>query len=128
MRSTPKRTYLPIHLLTLILSFRGRSPKNLMTKRSFASLRTTKDLPSPDVSTAGYGNPISNYNGTVGTLNAAILTSPFAFCGFNPYMITSSIYGCNPFNYEFYGTGMSGGYNSCGLGVPSFFSPASFYC
>ena len=50
-------TYLPIHLftkkswiashslaMTKSPSFRGRSPKNLMTKRSFASLRTTEDF------------------------------------------------------------------------------------
>ena len=81
-------------------------------------------------SAAGYGNPVSNYNGTVGTLNAALLTSPFAFCSFNPYMMTSSIYGCNPFNDGFFGSGMFGGYNNfgCGLGVPSFFSPMGFYC
>ena len=79
-------------------------------------------------SAAGYGNPVSNYNGTVGTLNAALLTSPFACCSFNPYMMASSIYSCNPFNYGFFGSGMFGGYNSYGLGGASFFSPMGFYC
>lgn len=81
-------------------------------------------------SAAGYGNPVSNYQGTVGTIGAAMLTSPFGIFGCNPYMMTSSIYGCGPFGGGYLGGGMFGGCgcNSLGYGMGSFFSPMGFYC
>lgn len=77
-------------------------------------------------SAAGYGNPIANYNGTMGLIGASMLTSPFGIfgCGFNPYM-TSSIYGCGPFFGGFFGGGCG-----CGnfFGGPSIFATRGFWC
>lgn len=78
-------------------------------------------------SAAGYGSPQANYQGTVGTINAAMLTSPFGIFDCNPFM-TSAIYGCGPFGGSFMGGGFPYGCNRFGLGMPSFFSPMGFYC
>ncbi len=80
-------------------------------------------------SAAGYGNPVSNYYGTVGTMNAAMLSSPFGIFGCSPFM-TSSIYGCGPFGGGFFNPGFGCGFGrfGFGLGMPSFFSPFGFYC
>lgn len=78
-------------------------------------------------SMAGYGNPVSNYVGTVGTIGAAMVSSPFGIFGCNPFM-TSTIYGCGPFGGGFFG--FTPGFRpfGCGLGIPSFFGPCGFYC
>ncbi len=78
-------------------------------------------------SMAGYGNPVSNYTGTVGTIGAAMVSSPFGIFGCNPFM-TSSIYGCGPFGGGFFGFSPGFGPFGYGLGMPSFFSPCGFYC
>lgn len=62
---------------------------------------------------AGYGNPVADYQGTVGTMNALMLSTPLAL--FN----SSCCYG--------------GYFNNCGnfgygLGMPSYFTPMGFYC
>ena len=78
-------------------------------------------------SAAGYGNPISNTNATIGLIGASMLTSPFGIFGygFNPYM-TSSIYGCSPFGGGFFGgCGWGPGFT---FGGPSFFGPRGFIC
>lgn len=77
---------------------------------------------------AGYGDPVSNYAGTIGSIGAAMVSSPFGIFGCNPFM-TSAIYGY-PYTY------MGGFFNftpsfnpfGCGLGLPSFFGPCGFYC
>ena len=76
---------------------------------------------------AGYGNPVSNYNGTVGTIGAAMVSSPFGIFGCNPFM-TSTIYGCGPFSGGFFGFNPGFSPFGCGLGMRSFFSPFGFYC
>ncbi len=78
-------------------------------------------------SMAGYGDPLSNYAGTIGTLGAAMVSQPFGIFGCSPYM-TSTIYGCGPFGGGFYS--FTPGFRpfGCGLGVPSFFGPCGFLC
>ncbi len=78
-------------------------------------------------SIAGYGNPVSNYAGTVGTIGAAMISSPFGIFGCSPFM-TSTIYGCGPFGGGFFGFNPGFSPFGCGLGMPSFFSPFGFYC
>lgn len=79
---------------------------------------------------AGYGNPVANYQGTVGTMGALMLSTPFSIFGCNPWM-TSSLYGCGPFGGGYWNSGfLSGRCNSFGfgLGMSSCFSPMGFYC
>lgn len=79
-------------------------------------------------SIAGYGDPIANYKGSIATMNAAMLSSPFGL--FSPYLMTSSLYGCGPMGRGYFNFGYFGGNccNSFGLGIPSLFSPIGFYC
>lgn len=74
---------------------------------------------------AGYGDPVSNYQGTMGTISAAMLTQPYGIFGCRP-MHTSLLYGCGPF-----GGGYWGGGCGCGrplFGGPSFFGMRGFWC
>ncbi len=76
---------------------------------------------------AGYGNPVSDYAGTIGTIGAAMVSSPFGIFGCSPYM-TSTIYGCGPFGGGFFGYSPGFGPFGSGFGFPSFFGPCGFYC
>ncbi len=72
---------------------------------------------------AGYGSPEANYFGTVGTINAAMMSSFL-----NPCYNTSSIYGCGPFGYgNFWGRGCN-----CNTGFmfggPSLFGMRGYLC
>ena len=78
-------------------------------------------------SLAGYGNPVANYKGTIGTIGAALLSSPPC----NPFFMTSALYGCGPMGTGYWNTGFFGGSccNPLGFGFgPSCFSPMGFYC
>lgn len=64
---------------------------------------------------AGYGNPVADYQGTIGTMNALMLSTPLAL--FNSSCHRGSYFnhcGCNSFGY--------------GFGMPSYFTPMGFYC
>lgn len=87
---------------------------------------------------AGYGSPEANAQGITGTINAAMLTSPYgifgAYNGFNPWM-TSSLYGCGPMGGGFWGGGgFFGGGCGCSynspfiLTGPTMFGMRGFYC
>ncbi len=73
-------------------------------------------------SAAGYGNPQSNALGTLGLVNATMITSPFGIFGCNPFM-TSMIY--NPFGGSFFGGGCCCNNNFM---FPSFFGGGGFWC
>lgn len=79
-------------------------------------------------SIAGYGDPVANYQGTVGTMTAAMLTQPFGIFG-NGCCRTSSLYGCGPFGG--YSGGYFGGYNMYSpflFSGPSCFSRGGYWC
>lgn len=78
---------------------------------------------------AGYGNPVANYQGTVGTMGALMLSTPFSIFGCNPFM-TSSLYGCGPFGGGYWNTGFFGGgcCNNYGFYGPSMFGMRGFLC
>lgn len=81
-------------------------------------------------SLAGYGDPEANYNGTMGTIAAAMLTQPFGIFG-NRCCHTSTLYGCGGF-----GGGYFGGYDMytpftfsyTPFSGPSFFSHRGCWC
>ena len=80
-------------------------------------------------SIAGYGDPVANHKGSIGTMTVAMLSSPFGLFGCNPYLMTSSLYGCGPMGGGYFYNGFfPGRCNSFGLGIPSLFSPMGFYC
>lgn len=79
-------------------------------------------------SNAGYGNPVSNYQGAMGTIGAMMLTTPWNVFGCcNPYM-TSSIYGCGPYGIGYFNGGFfnRGCYST--FGAPSMFGSCGFWC
>lgn len=77
---------------------------------------------------AGYGNPVANYQGTVGTMGALMLSMPMNI--FNPCM-TSTLYGCGPYGAGYWNSGFFGG-GCCGnlfmFGGPSMFGCRGFLC
>lgn len=78
---------------------------------------------------AGYGNPVANAQGTSGTIAAAMLTSPFGIFGCNPWMMTSSLYGCGPFGGGYYGGFFPGCYDNFMFGGgPSMFGMRGCWC
>lgn len=78
---------------------------------------------------AGYGNPVANYQGTLGTMGALALSNPFSIFGCSPWM-TSSLYGCGPMGYGYWNSGFFGGcgYNPFVFGGPSMFGACGFLC
>lgn len=73
-------------------------------------------------SAAGYGNPVANYQGTVGTMGALMLSTP---------LFTSSLYGCGPYGYGYWNSGFFGNgcYNNAFMfGGPSMFGCRGFLC
>lgn len=76
---------------------------------------------------AGYGSPEANYAGTMGTIGAAMISSPFGI--FNPYG-TSALYGCGPYGGGYWNSGFFGGCgcNSFAFGGPSLFGIRGFWC
>ncbi len=78
---------------------------------------------------AGYGNPVANYRGTLGTMGALMLSTPFSIFGCSPCM-TSSLYGCGPYGYGYWNSGFFGGscYNPFMFGGPSMFGCRGFLC
>lgn len=73
-------------------------------------------------SAAGYGNPVANYQGTVGTMGAMMLSMP---------LFTSSLYGCGPYGYGYWNHGFFGGgccNNAFMFGGPSMFGCRGFLC
>lgn len=79
---------------------------------------------------AGYGNPVANYQGTVGTMGALMLSMPMNIFGCAPWM-TSSLYGCGPYGYGYWNSGFFGGgccNNPYMFGGPSMFGCRGFLC
>ncbi len=74
---------------------------------------------------AGYGNPVANYQGTLGTIMSAAITSPYGIFGCNPM---SSIYGCSPFGGGYFNRWFPGGGCCNNFGGPSFFAQRGFFC
>ena len=75
-------------------------------------------------SVAGYGNPVANYNGTMGTIGAAMLSGGIFGC--SPWM-TSSLYGCGPYGGGYWNSGFLG-CNNFMFGGPSLFGMRGFWC
>lgn len=81
-------------------------------------------------SIAGYGDPYANYQGTVGTMAAAMMTQPFGIFG-GGCCHTSSLYGCMPFGGymgSYFGGGYYDGYTSPFMFGPSCFGMNGFWC
>lgn len=77
---------------------------------------------------AGYGNPVANYQGTIGTMQAALLTTPFNIfgCCCNP-MMTSNLYGCGPISGGFFNNRIYGATYPV-FGGPSCFAASGYWC